>query len=352
MPTDYSNYDATDLIDDKSFRSFAYRENVKDISFWNDWIKSHPEKINEVEEALFLLRSIYAESKKTLSIEERGSELRKVFAHVEKRQQVFTNFKPFHENMWHFWKRLAAVFLMLLVSAGIWYLTSDTPTGRIAEEQVEWVEKVVPYGQKLTTQLGDGSIVKLNSGSKLRFPKLFSASLREVYLEGEAFFEVERDTSRKFVIHSEGMLTTVLGTSFNIKAYYEDEMTQVAVATGKVLVQSAGENGGIQKSVTLLANEMAVHDKRDPDLLKAVASDKSEFSWRDDILYFDKTPVPEIIVMLERWFGKNIQLKSQALRNKTYSGVFENETLKNVLEGIKFEADINYEIKGNNVIIY
>ena len=86
--------------------------------------------------------------------------------------------------------------------------------------------------------------------------------------------------------------------------------------------------------------------------MKAVTSDKSAFSWRDDILYFDKTPVPELIVILERWYGKHFQLENDAFRNKTYSGVFENETLKNVLEGIKFEADINYEINGNNVIIY
>ena len=129
-------------------------------------------------------------------------------------------------------------------------------------------------------------------------------------------------------------------------------MTKVAVATGKVLVQSADYKGEIKKSVTLEANEMAVHDKEDPDLLKAVVSDKSEFSWRDDILYFDKTPVPELVVILERWYGKNIQLKSDAFRNKTYSGVFERKKKKNVLEGIKFEADINYEINGNNVIIY
>ena len=352
MPRDYTNYDASDLIDDKSFRSFAYKENVKDISFWNDWIKSHPERINEIEEALFLLRSIYAENKRSLSGEELEQELQKVFAHVEKNENVFSKSKVFSVNRWYSWQRIAAIFLVILVSAGIWYLNSLVPADKIAEEQVEWVEKIVPYGQKLTTQLDDGSLVKLNAGSKLRFPKRFSASSREVFLEGEAFFDVERDTSRKFVIHTERMLTTVLGTSFNIKAYQEDQVAQVAVATGKVLVQSADYKGDIQKGVTLRANEMAVHDKKHPDLLKTVAPNESEFSWRDDILYFDKTPVPELIIILERWYGKNIRLENNTLRNKTYSGVFEDETLKNVLEGIKFEADINYEINGNNVTIY
>lgn len=352
MQRDYTDYSADDFIDLKSFRSFVYKENIADISFWNDWIKSHPEKIDEIEKAIFLLRSIYADNKRLLSKKEREHELRKMFIQIEKNQGISRKLKVFRLDTWYSWKRVAAVLLILLVPVSILYLNSETWNSKTVVEQVEWIEKIVPYGQKLTTKLSDGSIVKLNAGSKLRFPKQFSASLREVYLEGEAFFDVERDTSGKFVIHTERMLTTVLGTSFNIKAYPEDQVTEVAVATGKVLVQSADYKGDIKKSVTLKANEMAVHDKQDPDLLKAVTSDKSAFSWRDDILYFDKTPVPELIVILERWYGKHFQLENDAFRNKTYSGVFENETLKNVLEGIKFEADINYEINGNNVIIY
>lgn len=352
MQRDYTNYDTDDFLDDKSFRSFVYKENITDISFWNNWIKSHPEKINEIEEAIFLLRNIYADNKKLLSKKERENELRKMLTQIEKNQGVSVKSKVLGTNIWYSWKRAAAVLLILLVPVSIMYLNSETWISKTTEEQVEWIEKIVPYGQKLTTKLSDGSIIKLNAGSKLRFPKQFSVSLREVHLEGEAFFDVKRDTSRKFVIHTERMLTTILGTSFNIKAYPEDKVTEVAVATGKVLVQSEDYKGDIKKSVTLNANEMAVHDKTDSDLLIAVKFEESEFIWRDDILYFDKTPVPELIVTLERWYGKNIQLENDAFRNKTYSGVFENETLKNVLEGIKFEADINYEIKGNNVLIY
>ncbi|MDN5210877.1 DUF4974 domain-containing protein [Fulvivirgaceae bacterium BMA12] len=352
MQRDYTNYEAHDFIDDKSFQSFAYKENVTDISFWNDWIKSHPEKINEIEEALFLLRNIYADNKQLLSREEREHELQKVFAQIDKKQQASVKSKVLDANTWYSWRSVAAVLLLLVVSVSIFYLNSEIPVSDTPMEQVEWIEKTVPHGQKLTTKLSDGSIIKLNAGSKLRFPKQFSASLREVYLEGEAFFEVERDTSRKFIIHTERVLTSVLGTSFNIKAYPEDQITQVAVATGKVLVQSEDHQGDIRQSVTLRANEMAVYDKKDFNRLKAVRVGESEFSWRDDILYFDKTPVPELVVMLERWYGKQIRLENEAFRNKTYSGIFENETLKNVLEGIKFEADIKYEIKGNNVLIY
>ncbi len=352
MQRDYTNYEAHDFIDDKSFQSFAYKENVTDISFWNDWIKSHPEKITEIEEALFLLRNIYADNKQLLSREEREHELQKVFDQVEKKQLVSVKSKVLDANTWYSWKSVAAVLFLLVVSISVFYLNSGIPVSDPPRAQVEWIEKIVPHGQKLTTKLSDGSIVKLNAGSKLRFPKQFSASLREVYLEGEAFFEVERDTSRKFIIHTERILTSVLGTSFNIKAYPEDQTTEVAVATGKVLVQSEDHKGDIRHSVTLRANEMAVYDKKDFDQLKAVRFDESEFSWRDDILYFDKTPVPELIIMLERWYGKHIRLENEAFRNKTYSGIFENETLKNVLDGIKFEADIKYKINGNNVLIY
>ncbi|MDN5204332.1 FecR family protein [Fulvivirgaceae bacterium BMA10] len=352
MQRDYTDYGIDDFLDDQSFRSFVYKENVQNISFWNDWIKSHPEKIPEIEEAIFLLRNIYVDNKELLSKEERENELREMFAQIEKSQRVSVKSKVLDTNIWHSWKRVAAILIVLLVPISVFYLNSELWVKETPREQVEWIEKVVPYGQKLTTTLSDGSIIKLNAGSRIRFPKQFSTSLREIFLEGEAFFNVERDTSRKFIIHTEKMLTTVLGTSFNIKAYPEDSVAEVAVATGKVLVQSEDRDGNIKKSVTLNANEMTSHNKTDPSLLKTVEFNESEFSWRDDILYFDKTPVPELIVMLERWYGKNIRLENDTFKNKTYSGVFENETLKNVLEGIKFEADINYKIKGNDVLIY
>ena len=341
MKKEYSHYGTDDFLDDPSFRSFVYRENVADVHFWNDWIRSHPDKISEIEEAVYLLRNIYADNKGLLNEEEREKELIKTFTRIKKDHQV----------LWHSWRRMAAVIALILIPVGLLYWNKVNQDEEVPFGQVEWIEKVAPFGQKLTTKLSDGSVIKLNSGSRLRFPKEFSAFSREVYLEGEGFFEVKRDTSRRFLIHTEGILTTVLGTSFNIRAYAEDKTVAVAVATGKVLVQGEGRQGNFKENMTLNANEVAKYDRTNFNLLKSNGVD-GEFSWTAGILYFDKTPVPELIMTLERWYGKRIRVDNEAFTDKTYSGFFENESLKNVLEGIKFEADINYKINENEVLIY
>ncbi len=341
MKKEYSNYSADDFLDDPSFRSFVYKENVADIHFWNDWIRSHPDKISEIEEAIYLLRNIYANDQRSLDKEEREKELVKTFSRIKEDRQA----------LWYSWQRIAAAIALILIPLGLFYWNKVSQIEEVPFGQVEWVEKTAPYGQKLTTMLSDGSVIKLNSGSKMRFPKEFSASSREVYLEGEAFFEVKRDTSRRFLIHTRGMLTTVLGTSFNIRAYPGDKTAAVAVATGKVLVQGEGRQGNFKENMTLNANEMAKYDRSNLNLLKS-NSVGAEFSWTEGILYFDKTPVPGLIKTLERWYGKPIRVDNEEFKDKTYSGVFENESLKNVLEGIKFEADINYEINENEVLIY
>lgn len=126
MQRDYTDYSADDFIDLKSFRSFVYKENIADISFWNDWIKSHPEKIDEIEKAIFLLRSIYADNKRLLSKKEREHELRKMFIQIEKNQGISQKSKVFRLDTWYSWKRVAAVLLILLVPVSILYLNSET----------------------------------------------------------------------------------------------------------------------------------------------------------------------------------------------------------------------------------
>ena len=110
---------------------------------------------------------------------------------------------------------------------------------------VEYNQLITPKGGEFSLKLADGSIVWLNSESTLKFPVQFTPTCREVYLEGEAFFEIEKNEHAPFIVHSGDKTVTVLGTRFNVSAYPEDPSWQVTLVQGKVAIQIADHEGKI-----------------------------------------------------------------------------------------------------------
>ncbi len=148
-------------------------------------------------------------------------------------------------------RRMAAAAAIILVAGSILFLTGDKKE-RITEQQTALLEKKNPNGVKSTISLTDGSKVWLNADSKIQFPKVFTGNTREVYLSGEAFFEVATNPSRPFIIHLANGTVKVLGTSFNIRAYDNEKIIEASVATGKVaFIPKYGKSGKKQDTVFL-----------------------------------------------------------------------------------------------------
>ncbi|MEN7546272.1 FecR domain-containing protein [Rapidithrix thailandica] len=237
------------------------------------------------------------------------------------------------------WWRYAAIWLgLMLTSLSIWWFNAEQPVVQVPEVQtIAMVEKVVPKGQKLTVKLPDGTLVKLNSESKLTFPERFGEQLRQVHLQGEAFFEVQKDTTRPFRIVSREVTTTVLGTSFDINAYPENSGVQVAVLTGKVKVeqQQAG-------SVVLTPREMARVEAK--HITKATFDPDKLFAWKDNRLVFEKASLSEVIKILERWYGCNFALgeNTQLTKARLYTAVFVEESLEVVLQNLNYSYELNF----------
>jgi len=164
---------------------------------------------------------------------------------------VSTNKNIVFRKTW-FWLSAACISLVLLFF-GRYYIDNLLYQEKVVTEvpEINWQTKTVPNGQKLSLTLWDGTVVKVNSGSTISFPEEFSDSLREVHLEGEAFFEVNRDILRPFIIKSGNVETVVLGTSFNVNAYPNQEQIKVAVAEGKVKVVGSNEANGEESEVII-----------------------------------------------------------------------------------------------------
>lgn len=209
------------------------------------------------------------------------------------------------------------------------------------------IQKQTQKGQRLLTRLPDGTMVKLNSKSILRFPEKFTDDKREVFLEGEAFFNVTENKEAPFIIKTEKMNIKVLGTSFNIRSYSTEKDKKVAVATG--LVQVSNESG---KVLYVKPDSMAVFSTLDRALNIITYDRNKELGWKDNVLYFNKTKFDEVFKKLEEWYGVTIHLKEKVDLQERFSAEFNDESLKNVLQNIELTSDLHFQIKGKKVYVY
>ena len=241
--------------------------------------------------------------------------------------------------------RIAAI---VLVAFGLAFLFQTINDHTLAREANLTVQQQVARGEKHTVLLDDGTKVTLNSGSKLIYPSHFTSNTRKVSLEGEAFFEVARNEKKPFIIITQDIHTTVLGTSFNVKAYYDDPDIRVSVGTGKVKVARLDNPA---TAYELLAGQEVVYQALPPSFAVGKYDQRATLAWKDNIIYFKDASFKEVISTLERWYGVDIQQEGQGDESWEYSGVFENQTLENVLLSISYVKHFSYEIQGKNIKI-
>lgn len=242
--------------------------------------------------------------------------------------------------------RVGALLLVLMtIGVSTWFYFHEFA------QEVKLMEAATKEGQKSTVMLSDGSQVRLNSDSKLTFPETFDAHTRKVYLEGEAYFDVARDEKRPFVIQSGKIATTVLGTSFNVKAF-SGEDAEVTVASGKVQVEHVpGEAGEAGESVLLMPKQQAHFDLSKRSFLVREVDLEDYLSWKEGIIKFENTELKDAVKTLERWYGVHIKLENEKLAHcMIRTGTYENENLYNILRSFKYFLGVEIDVQDQNHI--
>ncbi|MEQ8474270.1 MAG: FecR domain-containing protein [Marinoscillum sp.] len=246
---------------------------------------------------------------------------------------------------WETYLRYAAVFL--LVSTIGWYVYVNNKV-EVDENipAITYSEKISQPGTKVSTVLPDGTMVKLNSGSKLITPSHFSTEKREVVLFGEAFFDVVRDESKPFVIKTADLEVEVLGTSFVVKSYANSRAPLIAVKSGKVKVSSS-----TKEEVTLIKDQLAYYGS--DGLVKNESFDHEVvFGWLEKKLIFNEESMDEVINQLERWFGVKVQLQDGDMTKVApYTAKFDDPTLERVLISISHIYHFEYEVNKKKVYL-
>ncbi|MBG47368.1 MAG: hypothetical protein CML05_03660 [Pseudozobellia sp.] len=205
-----------------------------------------------------------------------------------------------------------------------------------SDPENQWVQ--TEYGQKKEIILPDGSKVLLNSGSRIEFPAYFKGEKREVSLVGEAFFDVHRDTLHPFIISTEGVKTQVLGTSFNVNAFPENDSISVSVATGKVRVSD-------QKGVNeiLLPDQQLHYHKNTHAFRKAQKNAIVDRAWTLNTIHLDNKTVKEAVQIIERWFNIKIEIPDGDLAHRKIMGKYQNPELQQTFESLSFLLQARFE---------
>jgi ferric-dicitrate binding protein FerR (iron transport regulator) len=249
---------------------------------------------------------------------------------------------------------IAASILILvgIVFSAIFIISQiNTKNGNnqvVSASEPQLITKSTPNRRMFRMRLDDGSFVHLNAVSTISYPPQFDGSKREIEISGEAYFDIERDESRPFDITVKDYMVSVLGTSFNIEAYPDEEDFSVVVESGMVRVNLNREN---LEPLILTKDQKLTFSPRSGKVTVYTVSSEEELSWRKGILRFDSTPMAKVEKMLERWYGVDLIIDDESIYEKTLSGVHQNENLKSVVEALTYATGTKYQIRDNSIII-
>jgi len=236
------------------------------------------------------------------------------------------------------WQKIAAAVSIILISCVAVYFLGFHSEQR---GSLTWVEHNTQRGERRTVILSDGSVIYVNANSTLNAPKVFAGSTREVFLTGEAFFEVAKDSLRPFVIHTGNLTTQVLGTSFNINT--RTNQVVVSVATGKVNVT----NG--QDVQVLIPHEKVTYSENSRQLTKSTADLETDLAWRYNTIIFDDTSLDNAAKKLEEHFNVSIVFENEALRKCLITGKFKNVPLDKILKAVGYSTGLKFTINHSEV---
>ena len=205
---------------------------------------------------------------------------------------------------------------------------------------------IIPKGAFYHLIFSDGTKVWLNSDSKITYPLVFSGNARKVILTGEAYFEVAKDAKKPFTVQFMSSSVTVLGTSFNIRAYPEEKQSQATLAEGSVRIYSPGS------SMLLKPGEQAEVNALSGEMVKREVEVKSFTSWKDGRFVFEQQPLEDIMRTLERWYDIRVIFKDEGAKRISLSGNMKRYgDFSQVMKMLQMTGDVRFELHGNDVYI-
>lgn len=253
---------------------------------------------------------------------------------LQKTTQKSASLQRRNTSFFVWWQRIAAIIVLPLVLS-LLYLFNEKETSR--DLKIAYQEVTSPPGTCSKIQLPDGTTAWLNSKSKLKYPTVFSKGKREVFLSGEAYFEVESDKKNPFVVRTKVMDIKATGTAFNVEAFDSENITAVTLIKGKVKVDIKGK-----KDLDMIPNQRISYDHQKAAYQIETVSPYKWYAWKDGILMFRNDPLEYVFKRIGLTYNIQIEVMDKELALHPYRATFEGESVDEILRLIKMTAPIEY----------
>lgn len=359
----YIDYTPEEFAADEYFIQWIKSADVATETFWQDWVDAHPYKRSDIESG----RQIVLLAIEAADLKINDAEIRDL------KNAIFNNIKKLETTtvIFPMYRKWYAIAASITIAAGLAYswlfYSSNKQIIAIADKQ----DNLVSYDKPIEVRnfakvsklinLPDKSSVILKPGSKLSYSRQFNKNIREVYLTGEAFFEVTKNPEKPFYVHANEITTKVLGTSFNIKAYLEDQPVLVTVKTGKVAIYKTDERSNIAmkennelSGFIIKKGQSAKFDQGKLMLLDQQNEIKPNA--KDDLMQqmsfeFEDANITTVFTRIEQAYGVKISYDSTQLGDCSITASLTDEPFSEKLRLICKAVRANYDFVEGNIIV-
>lgn len=359
---DYAQYDIKDFLADEAFCRWVLRQQPADNAFWENWLRNNPQRAAIVSKAKTLISEIH-HAQNYLSEEELEMELQRLSAARKSATQY-----PEHTESTRRWLRpvwlgggALACMLVLFFFFGNPLTRPAGPRTAHGPEDAhktdKWVE-IVNDGRGIkSVSLPDGSTVRLSTKTRISYPAAFVKAEREVRLNGEAFFEVIKNPESPFKVYTSDIVTTVLGTSFTVKAFDGDKDVRVVVKTGKVTVAAnttRDETREPEKNeLVLLPNQQVVYHREEQKMKRSLIENPAPVGQPVAAnLVFENAPVARVFESLQKQYEVQIIYDADLLAGCQLTAELGQEPLFEKLAMICKAIQARYELIDGQIIIH
>lgn len=363
----YKKYGIEDLVWDTFFRQWVLSSTRETDIVWKEWQAENPEMIENIKKAREVVLSLQV-AEPEISTAEISKIVKETIAKttpgnaVTSEAEVYT-IVPFYKKSWF---KIAASLTIVMFFAWLAKsrLTEHDLSGvkeNLTADRGLLIEKINSGKAPLLVRLDDGSQVTLAPESKIRYARRLAGSKREVYLTGEAFFDIHKDPSRPFFVYANELVTKVLGTSFTIKAYKTSKEVTVEVKTGRVSVFTQLDPDAKEKisnheleGVVLSPNQKIIYARDQIRMVKTLV-EKPEIivsKAKTPQFIFEDMPVSEVFDSVGKAYGIDILYDEELLKDCPLTAILENQTLHEKLTIICKAIEANYEILDGQIVVH
>jgi hypothetical protein len=365
----YKDFTVEDFVWDTFFRQWVLSPTRETEDLWEEWIENNPDSQEIIQQAKAIVLSLRLHEPE-ITDPEITEIVKQTVGRINASEKYPTFEEPAKEQkVYSFpWLRVAASIAFLLISGWVVYtLSVKKETPQIASKenviapQAGMVEKNNATTKPMQVILEDGSKITLAANGRIRYASQFIAAKREVYLEGEAFFDIAKDPERPFFVYSNGLVTKVLGTSFTIKAYGNSNEVTVEVKTGRVSVFAESDPAFKQKTsspalqgVVLRPNQKIIYSREDVRMVKTLVERPEMVVAKAEIpaFEFEDTPASAVFDNIGKAYGIEILYDEELLKDCPLTATLDNQTLHEKLSIICKAVESSYEILDGQIVIH